>query len=117
MSESFKVLAQAQLFILPVSIYKVPSRPITQGGNTIQAIVKTMQICNQSASTSTVKEINVVKNGESASDKNRVAFWHSINASESETFPCGFTLEEGDSIVASSLSGVLSVSLFGVEIY
>ena len=117
MADSFKILAQARLFVLPIEIYKVPSRPATQGGRTIQAIVKTMHICNQSGSTSTIKEINVVKSGESASDRNRIAFWHGIGASDVEVFPCGFTLEEGDSIVASSLTGILSVSLFGVEIY
>tara|TARA_R110000765_G_scaffold291243_1_gene387017 strand:+ start:3100 stop:3453 length:354 start_codon:yes stop_codon:yes gene_type:complete len=117
MAESFKILSQAQLFVLPVSIYKVPSRPITQGGKTIQAIIKTMQLCNQSASTSIVKEINVVKKGESVSDKNRIAFWYTLNALESEVFPCGFTLEEGDSVVASNLNGVISISLFGVEMY
>ena len=117
MADSFKILAQATLYILPVAIYKVPSRPATQGGRTVQAIVKTMHICNQSASLSTLKEINVVKSGESASQRNRIVYWHGVGASDVEVFPCGFTLEEGDSIVASSLTGILSVSLFGVEIY
>ena len=117
MADSFKILAQATLYILPVAIYKVPSRPATQGGRTIQSIVKTMHICNQSASLSTLKEINVVKSGESASQRNRIVYWHGVGASDVEVFPCGFTLEEGDSIVASSLTGILSVSLFGMEIY
>ena len=117
MAEGFKILAQATLYVLPVAIYKVPSRPATQGGRTIQSIVKTMHICNQSGSLSTIKEINVVKSGESASQRNRIVYWHGVGASDVEVFPCGFTLEEGDSIVASSLTGTLSVSLFGVEIF
>jgi len=117
MSERFKVLGQAHLSVLPAVIYKVPETPVTQNSRKTQAIVKVMNICNQTGSSSIIKEINVVKNGENASDKNRIVYFYTFTANETKTFPCGFTLEEGDSIIASSLSGTISISLFGVEIY
>jgi hypothetical protein len=117
MSERFKVLGQAHLSVLPTVIYKVPETPVTQNSRKTQAIVKVMNICNQIGSASVVKEINVVKSGESASDRNRIVYFYAFTANETKTFPCGFTLEEGDSIIASSITGTLSISLFGVEMY
>lgn len=117
MAESLKILAQAQLSALPVKIYEVPSRPLGQNQERMQAIIRTMNISNLLGSTGIIKEINVVKSGESASDRNRLFYWSPLTANQTRTAACGITLSEGDSIIASSLTGTISISLFGVEMY
>jgi hypothetical protein len=117
MAESFKILGQAQLSILPVKIYEVPTRPLGQGQGRMQAIIRTMNICNLLGSNSMIGTINVVKNGESAGERNRLFYWSLLTPNQTRTAACGITLSEGDSIIASSLTGTISISLFGVEMY
>jgi hypothetical protein len=108
MAVSYKILGQsAPTSGSVVTLYTVPS--------STNAIVSSIIICNRDTTTSTFN-VSVLKNGNTASNKDFIYSDLSVEGNDTFVANIGITLDIGDKVIVASSSDNLSFSLFGSEI-
>lgn len=109
MAVAYKVLGQsAPAANTDTGLYTVPT------GN--QAVVSTVNVCNQSATQATFR-IAVRPGGATLAASHYVAYDITVGANAAVPWTIGITLGAGDVITVRSSSASLSFSAFGSEIF
>lgn len=108
MTTVYKVLGQTYpAASTPTTLYTVPAAT--------SAIVSTVNICNQAATSGTFR-VAVRPGGAALSSQHYLAYDTAIPANDSIGLTIGVTLATTDVITVSSSSGNISFSVFGSEI-
>ena len=108
MTITYKILGQTRPTAETQSnIYTVPAGS--------SAVVSTVNICNQQASSDNFR-IAVVPSGETLSAEHYISYNVIVPAYDSIALTIGITLSAGDQISAYSNSGNISFNIFGSEV-
>lgn len=105
----YKILGQVNPSInTNTTVYQVPS-----GAN---AVVSTINICNQVTTSSTFSIATITSNA-AVGAKNYIAYNVSVPSSDAIALTLGVTLAANDAIMVSTNNANVSFSVFGSEIY
>jgi hypothetical protein len=108
MATTYKILGQANPALYSnVIVYQVPEGK--------QAVISTVNICNQSTSASTFR-ISAVPNTEVNSAVHYLAYDTPIPANDSIALTIGITMQENDHLDVHAITANVSFSVFGSEI-
>lgn len=108
MATTYKVLGQSNpAATTSTALYTVPA--------STQAIVSTLTVCNQSATSATFR-ISVSVNGATLSAKEYVAYDTAIGGNGIQAFTLGLSLGAADVVRVYASTANLSFSAFGTEI-
>lgn len=108
MSTNYKVLGQsAPSATTATTLYAVPAAT--------QAVVSTITVVNRGTAKSTFR-VSVRPAGAAQANQHYIVFDNTIDAKETVTFTCGYTLAATDVITVYASTGDFSFTAFGSEI-
>lgn len=108
MATTYKVLGQSNpSATTATTLYTVPS--------STKAVVSTITVCNQSASSATFR-IAVRPDAESLAAKHYVAYDSTVAANDTTALTLGITLDAADVITVYASTSTVSFNAFGSEI-
>lgn len=108
MATTYKVLGQSNpAATTSTALYTVPAAT--------QAIISTLTVCNQSATSATFR-ISISVNGAALSAKEYIAYDTTVGGNGIQSFTLGLSLGAADVVRIYASSATLSFSAFGTEI-
>lgn len=109
MPTAYKVLGQVNPTANTLTqVYNVPQSNST--------IVSTVVVCNQGTTASAFR-LAVVPSGNTTASKHYLNYDTPVPGSDAISITIGMTLGANDTIFANTLTGTMSLSVFGSEIY